>query len=197
MPPVDGDLSDPSRPSPAHLTREPDTMTLPLSASLVGPSHDESRSSPHPWLPILALGSASIGIGTLAIATPQVVTSAAVIVIAVLLVREGITEVIHAVVVRNWKGLAQHLFAAPLYLLVGQFILEDREQATSALTLLLAAAFIVGGLLRIAIAVVLRFAAWPWVVVNGLSQSGPFGPDSRGNRTRAALVGTGPRRRVD
>jgi uncharacterized membrane protein HdeD (DUF308 family) len=43
-------------------------------------------------------------------------TLASVVVFGVLLLTAGITEGIHAVIVRNLKGFALHLLAAALYL---------------------------------------------------------------------------------
>jgi uncharacterized membrane protein HdeD (DUF308 family) len=95
----------------------------------------------------------------------------------VLLLLVGITEVIHAVMVRNLGGFAMHLLAAAIYLLVGLFVLEDPDRAAAVLnpdraaavlTLLLAAAFFVGGLLRIVFSLVEHFPAWQWVLLNGV-----------------------------
>jgi uncharacterized membrane protein HdeD (DUF308 family) len=93
---------------------------------------------------------------------------ASVVVFGVLLLIEGITEVIHAVMVRNWRGSALHLLSAALYLIVGLFMLEDPVRAATVLTLLLTASFFVGGLLRIVFSLVVQFPAWPWVLLNGV-----------------------------
>src|SRR5262249_32460237 len=55
-----------------------------------------------------------------------------------------------------------------LYLLTGLFMLEDPVRAAAVLTLLLAASFIVGGVLRVVFSLVVRFPAWPWVLLNGV-----------------------------
>jgi uncharacterized membrane protein HdeD (DUF308 family) len=70
--------------------------------------------------------------------------------------------------VRNWRGFALHLLAAGLYLLTGLFMLEDPERAAAVLTLLIAAGFLVGGLLRTIFSLVERFHGWPWVVLHGV-----------------------------
>jgi uncharacterized membrane protein HdeD (DUF308 family) len=85
-----------------------------------------------------------------------------------LLLIAGVTEVVHAIMVRNLKGFALHLLAAALYLLVGFFLLEDPIRAAAVLTLLLAASFFVGGLLRIITSLATRFHGWPWVLLNGV-----------------------------
>jgi uncharacterized membrane protein HdeD (DUF308 family) len=158
----------PIGPSNARSTQVPDTMTIPLSPSFAGPSYDDSASMRHLWIPILAMGLVAVVIGVLAISAPHFATSATVVVVGVLLLIEGVAEVIHAVIVRHWRGSALHLLAAALYLMIGLFILEDRDRAASVLTLLLVAAFAVGGVLRIIFAAAVRFTAWGWVVANGV-----------------------------
>jgi uncharacterized membrane protein HdeD (DUF308 family) len=118
------------------------------------------------WL-LFALGLVSVIVGFVAVSSAVVTTLASVVVFGVLLLIAGFTEVIHAVLVRNGKGFALHLLTAAFYLLVGLFVLEDPFRAAAVLTLLLAAYFFVGGCLRIAFSIVVRFPAWPWVLFNG------------------------------
>jgi uncharacterized membrane protein HdeD (DUF308 family) len=131
-------------------------------------THDERAHLRGLWFLFLFLGLVSIFVGMLAIGTPWVATQVAVLVFGVLLLIAGVTEVIHAVMVRNLKGFALHLLAAALYLFVGLFILEDNLRAAAVLTLVLGAGFLVGGVLRIIFSFVVQFAGWPWVVVNGV-----------------------------
>jgi uncharacterized membrane protein HdeD (DUF308 family) len=121
----------------------------------------------HLWWLFLVLGLISILVGLLAISSKWIVALLSVIVFGVLLLIAGVTELIHAVMVRNGKGFAVHLLTAALYLLVGLFMLEDPVRAAKVLTLLLAASFFVGGLLRIVTAIAMQFPAWPWVVLHG------------------------------
>src|SRR5262245_26314048 len=104
----------------------------------------------------------------LAMSAAFITTMASVLVFAVLLLVAGFAEVIHAVMVRNAKGFALHLLSAALYLLVGVFMLEDPVRAATVLTLLLAAAFFVGGILRVVSSLAVRFPAWPWVLLQGV-----------------------------
>jgi uncharacterized membrane protein HdeD (DUF308 family) len=116
----------------------------------------------------LILGLISVFLGLVAIGSAFIATLASVLVFGVVLFIAGITEVIHAVMVRNLKGFALHLLAAALYLIAGLFMLEDPVRAAAVLTLLLAAAFLVGGVLRIIFSLVSRFHGWPWVLLNGV-----------------------------
>ena len=121
----------------------------------------------HSWL-FFALGLVSILVGLLAIGAPHVWTEKFVVVIGVLLLITGVTEVIHAVMVRRLPGFAMHLLAAALYLIVGVFVLEAPDRAAAVLTLLLAASFFVGGVLRILFSLAEQFPAWQWVLLNGV-----------------------------
>jgi uncharacterized membrane protein HdeD (DUF308 family) len=120
------------------------------------------------WWQFLLLGLLLIIVGVLAISAPYFFTPVFVGVLGWLLLIGGFMEAIHAVTVRTWRGFALHLLAAALYLIVGLFILEDRDRAANVLTLLLAALFFVGGVLRIVFSVSVRFRTWPWVLLNGV-----------------------------
>jgi len=130
--------------------------------------HDELAHLQSAWWQLLALGVVSMAAGVLALGAAVAATLASVLVLGVLLVIAGVTEVMHAFVVRNARSFALHLLGAGMYLIVGVFMLEDPLQAANVLTLLLAASFFVGGVLRILFAGVARFRAWTWVVLNGV-----------------------------
>ena len=145
-------------------------MSLSFPASPAGAPYDERASLRSVWWLFFALGLVSVIVGFLAISSRYIVitTWATVVFFGVLLLIAGITEVIHAVMVRNLRGFALHLLAAALYLIVGLFMLEHPLRAAEVLTLLLGASFLVGGLLRVIFSLVVRFPAWPWVLLNGV-----------------------------
>jgi uncharacterized membrane protein HdeD (DUF308 family) len=120
------------------------------------------------WWLFLAMGLVSIFVGFVALSSTVITTMLSVVVFGVLLLIAGFTELIHAFVVRNLKGFALHLLSAALYLFVGVFMLEHPVRAAAVLTLLIAAGFLVGGLLRIVSSLAVRFPAWQWVVLNGV-----------------------------
>jgi uncharacterized membrane protein HdeD (DUF308 family) len=116
----------------------------------------------------LILGLVSIVIGLLALSATFIATMASVLVFGVLLLIAGVSELIHALMVRKLGGFAIHLLSAAVYLIAGVFIIEDPVRAAAVITLFLAAAFFVGGVLRIIMAVVERFHSWPWVLLHGV-----------------------------
>jgi uncharacterized membrane protein HdeD (DUF308 family) len=143
-------------------------MSFSLSASPISPMQVERESLRRRWWLFFAFGLISMFIGILAISSSFIVTWASVVFFGALLLVAGITEVIHAVMVRNLKGFALHLLTAALYLVAGLFMLEDPVRAAGVLTLLIAAYFLVGGLLRVLVSLVVRFCSWQWVVLNGV-----------------------------
>jgi uncharacterized membrane protein HdeD (DUF308 family) len=138
-----------------------------LPAAVTAALLDERASWHRRWWLFLGLGLVAIIIGLLAISFPFMASIAKVLILGVLLLTAGIAEVIHAILVRNLKGFAIHLLAAALYLIVGLFMLEDPIRAATVLTLLLAASFLVGGVLRIIFSVGGDFPNAPWVLLNG------------------------------
>jgi uncharacterized membrane protein HdeD (DUF308 family) len=138
---------------------------LPVSAA---PPYDERESLQSCWGIVFALGLVSVIVGLIAIGSPHIATSKSVMIFGIVLLVAGGTELIHAIMVRNGKGVALHLVSAALYLIVGLFMIEDPVRVAVVLTLLLAASFLVGGLLRIFASALLHFPAWPWVMLNGV-----------------------------
>ena len=143
-------------------------MSVTAQAPAAEPTHEEHLSLQRVWFPMLLLGVVSVIAGLFAISFTFAATMASILLLGILLLVAGVTEVLNGVLVRTGKSFALHLLAAALYLIVGVFVLEDPVQAAAVLTLLLAAAFFVGGLLRIVFAIVERFPAWPWIVLHGV-----------------------------
>jgi uncharacterized membrane protein HdeD (DUF308 family) len=143
-------------------------MSLPLSTYAAAAQQEERAILRPLWWLFLLLGLVSVIVGFLAISSAFVATMASVMIFGILLLVAAITEVIHAVMVRNLKGFALHLLAAALYGIAGLFMIEDPVRAATVLTLLLAASFLVGGVLRIIFSLVGQFSAWGWVLLNGV-----------------------------
>jgi uncharacterized membrane protein HdeD (DUF308 family) len=143
-------------------------MSISLQAPPAGSPYDERASLRRQWWLFFALGLASVIVGVVAICFAVFATLVKVLVIGILLLIAGVTEVVHAFMARNGRGFALHLLAAALYLFVGVFVIEDPVRAARVLTLLLVAAFLVGGLLRIIFSLGATPPGWPWVLLNGV-----------------------------
>jgi uncharacterized membrane protein HdeD (DUF308 family) len=147
---------------------ELDIMSFPLQSPVPTALFNHRESLRPYWWLLFGFGLVSVIAGSLAISSVFVATMASVAVFGVLLVVAGVTELLHAVMVRNLSGFAMHLIAAALYLFTGVFMLEDPIKAATVLTLFLSASFFVGGALRIVYSLAERFPAWPWVFFNGV-----------------------------
>lgn len=144
-------------------------MSIGISASPLGAYLQHERENLRAsWWVFLLLGVISIIVGLVAVSSVFIATMATIALFGWLLVIEGVAQIFHAIMVRNWRGAGLHLAAAVLYLLTGVFMLEDPIKAATVITLLFAAAFFVGGVLRVVIAVSARFPSWQWVVLNGV-----------------------------
>jgi uncharacterized membrane protein HdeD (DUF308 family) len=148
--------------------RKGDTVSVTVQSFPPLSPHDEEQLLRRLSRQFFALGLITFLLGLLAIAAPYVATTKTVVVLGVLLVIAGIAELIHAAIGRSVRGFGMHLLAAALYLIIGVFVLEDPDRVALVLTLLLAASFLAGGLIRIVFSLVEQFPAWPWVLLNGV-----------------------------
>jgi uncharacterized membrane protein HdeD (DUF308 family) len=119
------------------------------------------------WGWLLAAGAALIVLGVLALGSEATPLAVALTFGALLLLGGG-AEIAAACWARRWSGFFLHLLFGVLYSVVGMLMIIHPGVAVDALTLMLAAAFLVGGLLRIILALTHRFSNWGWVLANGV-----------------------------
>lgn len=120
------------------------------------------------WGWLLAWGMALIVIGLLAIGFSFSATLGTVVAFGVLAMVGGAAEIVGGFWARQWGGLVLKLLAGVLYIVVGMLMLAHPIGAAAGLTLMIAAALMISGLLRIIVAVMHRFSGWPWVLLNGV-----------------------------
>jgi uncharacterized membrane protein HdeD (DUF308 family) len=144
------------------------TMNLQPQSDSINPHYQECLNLHKCWLWFLALGIALIVLGVLAIGAAFITTLATVIVFGSLLIAGGVVQIVNAFLARAWRGFFVHLLAGMLHLLLGVLIIEYPGRAAEFFTLLLALAFLVGGCIRIVVALAERFPDWGWVLVNGI-----------------------------
>jgi uncharacterized membrane protein HdeD (DUF308 family) len=99
----------------------------------------------------IALGIVLIVLGVLAWQDVVAVTVASAIVVGSILVVAGVFQIIHAFMTRQW-GFIFGLLSGVLYLFGGLLITNEPVRGAIVLTLLLAAVVIVGGVVRIVLA---------------------------------------------
>jgi uncharacterized membrane protein HdeD (DUF308 family) len=107
---------------------------------------------------LLTMGVALIVLGIAVISSSFVTTLATVLVYGILLLLGAIFQVATAFWGgRRWRGFVLHLLAGVLYLVAGLFLIDNPLAAALALTLVVAACLLVGGILRIVVSVAERF----------------------------------------
>ncbi|MGH7212261.1 MAG: HdeD family acid-resistance protein [Acetobacteraceae bacterium] len=135
------------------------------SATTAGKASSISRK----WAWFIALGAVLIALGIIAWLDVVVVTAATVLVIGVALLVGGVFQIIHAFLTREWRGFIFGLLLGVLYVISGLLIMNEPLQGAIVLTLLLAAAVIVGGIVRIVLALTHRdVRAWGLMLISGL-----------------------------
>jgi uncharacterized membrane protein HdeD (DUF308 family) len=121
------------------------------------------------WGWLMALGIASIVLGTLGLGMSFGLTLASVMLFGALLLAGGVIQLVEAFKCRGWKSIIWHVLIALCYVLGGIAIMGDPVMASSVLTLLLAGALIGAGIVRIIIAVQHRGTrGWPWPLLGGV-----------------------------
>lgn len=121
------------------------------------------------WGWLLALGIASVILGTVGLGMAFALTLAGVLLFGVLLVFVGLFQLIDAFKCKGWKGTALHVLIGLLYLVAGVIAVIDPIEAAVALTFVLGVAFIAVGILRLIMAFQHRGArGWIWALVGGI-----------------------------
>ncbi len=129
----------------------------------------DSSAVARKWGWFIALGIVMIALGVIAWLDVVAVTVASTIVIGASLLVGGVFQIIHAFMTKQWRGFIFGLLSGVFYLIGGLLIMNEPVQGAIVLTLLLAAAIIVGGIVRIVLALRHReVRAWGLVLLSGL-----------------------------
>ena len=118
---------------------------------------------------LLAAGVISLILGTIAILAPLAATVAVVWVIGAVILVQGIIQLVHCFKSAQWSAFAWNLLWAVVYVIAGGLILARPLLGAVTLTLLLAAFFIVSGVVKLGLAMKLKPAPrWGWVFFSGI-----------------------------
>ena len=121
------------------------------------------------WGWFVALGVVLIALGVMAWLDVVAVTIASTFVIGACLLVGGAFQIIHAFMTKQWRGFVFGLLSGVLYFVGGLLIMNEPVQGAVVLTLLLVATVIVGGIVRIVLALRHReVRAWGLVLFSGL-----------------------------
>ncbi len=121
------------------------------------------------WGWIVALGVVYLVAGLIALGSVVAATAASVLIVGVMMFVAGVFEVINAFQVKTWGRFIFWLLLGVLYIVAG-FVAWDNPFLTAIwLTLILGAALVASGIMRIFLAFNMKHGSpWIWVVVSGL-----------------------------
>ncbi len=123
------------------------------------------------WVWLMVLGVLLAFLGLSAIAYTPLASFAFVWVLGILLIIGGAATILSAFWAGRWSATLLQILVGILYLIVGIGIndvtKENPLESVFAVTLVLAACFIIIGLFRMIAAMVLRFHQWGWALLNG------------------------------
>lgn len=139
---------------------------LPRSDSL-NPEYEDCLRLHHCWAWFLGLGIVILIAGLVAIGSALIATLASVVLLSCLLMAGGVAQIVNAFMARSWRVFFLYLLGGVLHLVLGVLMIEHPIGAAAILTLMIAVAFFVGGILRIVYGLVERFPGRGWVLLNG------------------------------
>ncbi len=139
-----------------------------LQRNSLDPNVEECMRMHHCWAWFLALGVLVMAVGVMAIGAAFITTFTTIFVFGILLLAGGVVEVVNAFMARCWRGFFTHLLIGAIHMILGVLLLEYPLRAAEALTFLIAAGLLLGGVCRIAFALMENFPGRGWVLVNGI-----------------------------
>jgi uncharacterized membrane protein HdeD (DUF308 family) len=119
------------------------------------------------WGWFVALGIVQLVLGIIAWFDVIAFTIAGVIFIGALVLVAGIFQIVHSFMDRKWGGFALHLLVGILYVIGGFLLMNDPLPGAVIITIFVAAALVIGGILRIAMAVQHRHMPGWWLLLLG------------------------------
>jgi uncharacterized membrane protein HdeD (DUF308 family) len=121
------------------------------------------------WGWIVGLGVVYVIAGFVALGSVMMATVASVFVVGVMMIVAGIAEIINAFQLKGWGKFLIWALLGVLYIVAGFVTFENPLLAAALLTLILGAALIASGLMRIFLAFSMkRESPWVWVLLSSL-----------------------------
>jgi uncharacterized membrane protein HdeD (DUF308 family) len=140
-------------------------------AACVGQIQREFQHLKARWTWLRIFGIVLVVCGAAALISPALTiftTFAVTLALGLLLMVGGISTIVTSLWAGKWSGLLVQLLMGILYLVVGWIIIDEPVRSTEAITMFIAAFFIIAGLFRIVAAVVIQFPYWGWALLNGI-----------------------------
>jgi uncharacterized membrane protein HdeD (DUF308 family) len=118
---------------------------------------------------IVALGVVYVIAGLIALSSVVFATRVTVFVVGIMMLISGVAEVVNAFQFKSWGKFLIWLLLGALYIVAGLVTFENPLLAATVLTLLLGAALVVSGVMRIILALSMREGmSWTSVVLSGV-----------------------------
>jgi uncharacterized membrane protein HdeD (DUF308 family) len=124
------------------------------------------------WSWFLVLGILLVILGAACIGKAQTATTFSILALGWILAISGVFWLINAFRALGWGGFFLYLLNAIIRGAAGYLLIRHPDAGAAAVTMLLAALFIVGGLFRTAGASVIRFPWWGLTIFSGLVSVG-------------------------
>jgi uncharacterized membrane protein HdeD (DUF308 family) len=121
------------------------------------------------WGWIVALGIVYLITGLIALGSVIMATVASVLVVGIMMIVAGVAEVFNAFQVKGWAKFLLWLLLGLLYIVAGLVTFENPLLAAALLTLVLGAALVASGIMRIILAFGMKQQTpWIWVALSGV-----------------------------
>jgi uncharacterized membrane protein HdeD (DUF308 family) len=121
------------------------------------------------WGWIVALGVVYLIVGVIALGSVVLATAASVLFVGVMMVIAGVAEIINAFQIKTWGKFFLWLVLGALYVFAGFVAFSNPLLTAVVLTLLLGAALIVSGIMRIVLAFSMKEGTpWGWALLSGV-----------------------------
>jgi uncharacterized membrane protein HdeD (DUF308 family) len=121
------------------------------------------------WGWIVALGIVYLVAGLIALGSVMAATAATVFVVGIMMIIAGVFEVINAFQVKTWGRFIFWLLLGVLYIVAGFVAIDSPFLTALWLTLLLGAALVASGIVRVFLGFNMRHGSpWMWVVASGI-----------------------------
>ena len=119
------------------------------------------------WGWFAALGIVLVLAGFFALCDVVAFTLVSVIFIGAMLLVGGVFQVVHALMTRDWSAFALNLLLGVLYIVGGFLIMDEPVQGSVIITIFLLAALLIGGVVRMTVALQHREMPGWWLMLLG------------------------------
>jgi uncharacterized membrane protein HdeD (DUF308 family) len=119
------------------------------------------------WWWFLILGILLVLSGTVALVYPFVASLAVVVVLGMSLLISGVATIITSFWAGKWSAMLLQLLIGVFYAVVGFLIMDKPLESTATMTLVVAAMFLIVGIMRSVAALTIRFPQWGWALLSG------------------------------